>query len=54
MVGLYVCVFVYFQPRAADGRLPGQVHFENLCMKAVNQSIGMTLGQLDCLFSVIL
>jgi len=33
-------LFFFVQPRASDGRLPGQVHFENLCMKAVNQSIG--------------
>ena len=26
-----------------DGRLPGQVHYENLCMKAVNQSIGRSI-----------
>ena len=25
------------------GRLPGQVHYENLCMKAVNQSIGRAI-----------
>ena len=26
--------------RLPDGRMPGQLHYENLCMKAVNQSIG--------------
>ena len=31
------------QPRHPDGRLPGQVHYENLCMKAVNQSIGRSI-----------
>lgn len=31
------------QPRQQDGRLPGQVHYENLCMKAVNQSIGRAI-----------
>ena len=36
-------IFCLFQPLAADGRRPGQVHFENLCMKAVNQSIGTML-----------
>jgi len=44
---LYVVVV---QPRAPDGRLPGQVHFENLCMKAVNQSIGMMLFYLITYF----
>ena len=29
-----------FQPRDKDGKQAGQVHYENLCMKAVNQSIG--------------
>jgi len=28
------------QARDSEGRQPGQVHYENLCMKAVNQSIG--------------
>lgn len=32
-----------FQPTSPDGRLPGQVHYENLCMKAVNQSIGRSI-----------
>ena len=32
-----------FQPPSPDGRLPGQVHYENLCMKAVNQSIGRSI-----------
>ncbi|XP_070554012.1 ATP-dependent DNA helicase DDX11-like isoform X2 [Ptychodera flava] len=27
----------------SDGRQPGQVHYENLCMKAVNQSIGRAI-----------
>ena len=31
------------QPRDPEGRLPGQVHYENLCMKAVNQSIGRSI-----------
>ncbi|KAI0237636.1 ATP-dependent DNA helicase DDX11 [Lamellibrachia satsuma] len=26
-----------------EGKLPGQVHYENLCMKAVNQSIGRAI-----------
>ena len=29
--------------RLPDGKMPGQVHYENLCMKAVNQSIGRDL-----------
>ncbi|XP_033095737.1 ATP-dependent DNA helicase DDX11-like [Anneissia japonica] len=28
---------------AINGRRPGQVHYENLCMKAVNQSIGRAI-----------
>ena len=27
-------------PKALDGRMPGKIHYDNLCMKAVNQSIG--------------
>lgn len=34
-------------PRSTDGKLPGQVHFENLCMKAVNQSIGRAIRHKD-------
>lgn len=34
---------ILFQSRDAEGRLPGQVHYENLCMKAVNQSIGRSI-----------
>lgn len=30
-------------PLASDGRMPSQVHYENLCMKAVNQSIGRAI-----------
>ncbi|CAI8015021.1 ATP-dependent DNA helicase DDX11 [Geodia barretti] len=30
-------------PRDPDGKLPGQIHYENLCMKAVNQSIGRSI-----------
>lgn len=29
--------------KGADGRLAGQVHYESLCMKAVNQSIGRAI-----------
>ena len=32
-------LFSVGQPKC-EGKLPGQVHYENLCMKAVNQSIG--------------
>ena len=31
------------QPLSPDGRQAGQVHYENLCMKAVNQSIGRSI-----------
>ncbi|XP_064636727.1 ATP-dependent DNA helicase DDX11-like [Lineus longissimus] len=34
-------------PRSPDGRLPGQVLYENLCMKAVNQSIGRAIRHRD-------
>jgi chromosome transmission fidelity protein 1 len=30
-------------PRDPGGKLPGQIHYENLCMKAVNQSIGRSI-----------
>ncbi|KAL3881003.1 hypothetical protein ACJMK2_033204 [Sinanodonta woodiana] len=30
-------------PKDKEGHLPGQVHYENLCMKAVNQSIGRAI-----------
>ncbi|XP_052794616.1 ATP-dependent DNA helicase DDX11-like [Mya arenaria] len=30
-------------PKDSEGRKPGQVHYENLCMKAVNQSIGRAI-----------
>lgn len=30
-------------PKDKDGREAGQVHYENLCMKAVNQSIGRAI-----------
>ncbi|XP_053400123.1 ATP-dependent DNA helicase DDX11-like isoform X2 [Mercenaria mercenaria] len=30
-------------PKDKEGRQPGQVHYENLCMKAVNQSIGRAI-----------
>ncbi|ELU04301.1 hypothetical protein CAPTEDRAFT_175213 [Capitella teleta] len=30
-------------PRTPDGQTPGQLHYENLCMKAVNQSIGRAI-----------
>ena len=28
---------------AVDGKQAGQVHYENLCMKAVNQSVGRAI-----------
>lgn len=36
------------QPKSADGRSPGQLHYENLCMKAVNQSIGKQPCVYEC------
>ena len=30
-------------PKDEQGQQPGQVHYENLCMKAVNQSIGRAI-----------
>ena len=47
-----VCI-LYFQPKNKDGKLPGQVHYENLCMKAVNQSIGEKKGD-KCINSSLL
>lgn len=38
---------VPLQTKSSNGRLPGQLHYENLCMKAVNQSIGMKLFKLQ-------
>ena len=37
---IYVAMVTTPNYISPDGRLPGQVHYENLCMKAVNQSIG--------------
>ncbi|KAJ8313917.1 hypothetical protein KUTeg_008478 [Tegillarca granosa] len=39
---------------AEDGRKPGQVHYENLCMKAVNQSIGRAIRHRGDYASIIL
>ncbi|XP_077984674.1 ATP-dependent DNA helicase DDX11-like [Glandiceps talaboti] len=39
----------------SGGRLPGQIHYENLCMKAVNQSIGRAIrhkGDYACIVLV--
>lgn len=40
-----ISTFNMFQPKDKEGRLPGQIHYENLCMKAVNQSIGIPFVQ---------
>nr|XP_026690790.1 ATP-dependent DNA helicase DDX11 isoform X2 [Ciona intestinalis] len=37
-----------------DGRTAGQVHYENLCMKAVNQSIGRAIRHRNDYASIIL
>lgn len=50
---MYLEIFPFFQekmqylnsnfPKDKDVHLPGQIHYENLCMKAVNQSIGRAI-----------
>ena len=40
--------------RCEDGRPAGKVHYENLCMKAVNQSIGRAIRHKDDYASIIL
>lgn len=42
------------QKRDTDGRLPGRVHYENLCMKAVNQSIGRSIRHSRDYASIVL
>lgn len=37
-----------------DGRQPGQIHYENLCMKAVNQSIGRAIRHKGDYSSILL
>ncbi|CAL1531377.1 unnamed protein product, partial [Lymnaea stagnalis] len=37
-----------------EGRLAGQVHYENLCMKAVNQSIGRAIRHKDDYAAIML
>ena len=53
-VCMYVCMYVYMQPRDPEGRLPGQVHYDNLCMKAVNQSIGRSIRHAQDYASIVL
>lgn len=41
-------------PKDSEGRQAGQVHYENLCMKAVNQSIGRAIRHKDDFASILL
>ena len=41
-------------PKEEDGRCQGQVHYENLCMKAVNQSIGRAIRHRADFASILL
>ncbi|KAK6975607.1 ATP-dependent RNA helicase DDX11 [Biomphalaria glabrata] len=41
-------------PKDEEGRLAGQVHYENLCMKAVNQSIGRAIRHKDDYAAILL
>ncbi|XP_046569042.1 ATP-dependent DNA helicase DDX11-like [Haliotis rubra] len=41
-------------PKTEDGRLPGQIHYENICMKAVNQSIGRAIRHRGDYASILL
>ena len=40
--------------KGEDGRGAGQVHYENLCMKAVNQSIGRAIRHKGDYASIVL
>lgn len=31
------------KPKTKDGKLPGQLYYENICWKAINQSIGRAI-----------
>ncbi|XP_061180110.1 ATP-dependent DNA helicase DDX11-like isoform X1 [Saccostrea echinata] len=41
-------------PRDKNGHLPGQVHYENLCMKTVNQSIGRAIRHREDYATILL
>ena len=40
--------------KGEDGRGAGQIHYENLCMKAVNQSIGRAIRHKGDYASIVL
>ncbi|CAN7998782.1 unnamed protein product [Ixodes hexagonus] len=41
-------------PKASDGRSAGQVYYDNVCMKAVNQSIGRAIRHKDDYATILL
>ncbi|XP_013417231.1 ATP-dependent DNA helicase DDX11 [Lingula anatina] len=41
-------------PKGLDGKSAGQQHYENLCMKAVNQSIGRAIRHLADYATILL